>query len=333
MLGLIGLGFVVLAAGVLAHAGLRRDRRLLTASGVSLTMLAATPMVMDLREQAGAGMLMAGSVQLVALLLVARAAGADVRFAIATAARYDVDLRLRLRHAVAKGEEMARLQHERNHEIRSALLAVEGAGTMLTRRYADLGYDADAQLARSVQLEAGRLQRLLAATVDDPPAAFDIAGVLEPLVAAHRATGQRVTLDVPASARAVGRPHVLAEVVSNLLVNAARHAPGAVVAITAPMVAPRGMVRLVVADDGPGFADGGLAHATERGWRAEGTTAPGSGLGLFLTAQLMAQEGGALTLLPPAPGTSGAVVALDLAAATAAPSDEAGTVDDVADAS
>jgi signal transduction histidine kinase len=258
--------------------------------------------------------MLAGATQLAGLLVVAHATVVDARYALSTASRHDLDLRLRWQQAAARADEVVRVEHERNHEIRSGLLAVEGAGKLLSQRLDGGGDGAAASLADAVQREVSRLQRIAAPIEDDPPTSYGLLDVLEPLVVAHRATGQRIRLDVPPDLDAEGRPHVLAEVMSNLLVNSARHAPDARVTITGSPGSRPGFTRVVVADDGPGFPAGGLVHALERGWRGFGSSALGSGLGLYLSSHLMELEGGALKLQPPALGTHGAVVALEVRA-------------------
>ena len=83
---------------------------------------------------------------------------------------------------------------------------------------------------------------------------------------------------------AVGRSSTLGQVMTNLLVNCARHAPGADIAVTAR--SGNGVVSVEVRDTGPGLPPEG-----ER----VGDT-PGSGLGLPISRRLAATQGGRLTL-------------------------------------
>lgn len=201
---------------------------------------------------------------------------------------------------------------EQEHELASALLAVEAAGRVLATHLARRAEPEDAELAVAVQSEASRLRHLVSGASDQPGDTFSVLHALRPVVAAHRAAGQRIALGVSPAVLVLGRPHALVAVVGHLLTNAARHAPGALVTLGADPTCQPGTVRLLVADDGPGFPAAAFSHAAERGWRGAATRAPGSGLGLFVSARLMEREGGSLTLLPPAPGTTGATVALDL---------------------
>ena len=135
--------------------------------------------------------------------------------------------------AATRAERVTRAESERTHEIRSALLAIEGASAVLSRHVEDLGVAQDAELASALHRETARLQQLLAANRGPEGATYRPLEVLEPLVIARRASGQRIALDVPAQLRATGRPHALAEAMTNLLSNAAAHAPGSAVRIAA----------------------------------------------------------------------------------------------------
>ncbi len=201
---------------------------------------------------------------------------------------------------------------ERDHELCSALLAVEAAGRVLADRLRRRDDRDDADLAVALHAEAFRLRRLVAGTPEGAPVSFDVRRALRPVVATHRAAGQRIAVAIPPGQAALGRPDVLAEVVGNLLANATCHAPGARVTLGTARAVQPGTIRLVVADDGPGFPSAAFARATERGWRGNPSAAPGHGLGLFVSSRLMQRDGGALSLLRPPPGTHGAVVALDL---------------------
>jgi signal transduction histidine kinase len=71
-----------------------------------------------------------------------------------------------------------------------------------------------------------------------------------------------------------------------------------------------------VVDDGPGFSDDALAHATERFWRADPARSPGSGSGLGLSLARAAVERNGGTIVLENAGTSGhAVVVLRFPAA------------------
>ena len=79
--------------------------------------------------------------------------------------------------------------------------------------------------------------------------------VLAGLVALRRDAG--VTLSVAPDLQLRGDPAVLAQIVTNLLVNCARHAPGADVTVTAR--SGNGVVSIEVRDDRARAAAGGRA--------------------------------------------------------------------------
>ncbi|HEY1428453.1 MAG TPA: sensor histidine kinase, partial [Candidatus Tumulicola sp.] len=56
-------------------------------------------------------------------------------------------------------------------------------------------------------------------------------------------------------------------------------------------------VRIIVRDDGAGFSEDALAHATERFWRGDGARGRGgTGLGLTIAETLVVANGGHLAL-------------------------------------
>lgn len=97
-----------------------------------------------------------------------------------------------------------------------------------------------------------------------------------------------VHLDVPSATVALD-VGLVERILSNLLANAERHAPGGAVTVTADVV--DGAVTLTVADEGPGIPDDRkeevfeLFHQLEEG-------GDGSGVGLFLVRQFAVAHGG-----------------------------------------
>ena len=96
---------------------------------------------------------------------------------------------------------------------------------------------------------------------------------------------------------AAGEPEV-ALVLTNLVLNARRHA-GALVRVS---VVPSGAwVRLLVDDDGPGIPVADRDRVLDRFTRLDPTAGPGSGLGLALVARLVEGRGGTVRIAS-APG-------------------------------
>jgi signal transduction histidine kinase len=96
----------------------------------------------------------------------------------------------------------------------------------------------------------------------------------------------------------LARPDELAEAVSILLDNAARHAPGSEVVIGARETGD--VVEIFVADSGPGVP----SSAAERlfDWGYAGPGSDGQGIGLAVARQLLEDVGGYLRLEEFRPG-------------------------------
>lgn len=296
-----GAGVLVVAAGAVTAAGIRRRRRTLARTGLALALLVVTPAVAAVGPTPPAAHLLAAAVQVGAVALVLPMTSIDTRLALRAVGRANATLRHRWLDAEAEARDLSREEAERTHELRSALLALEGASDVLRRHVEGLGRSDDAALAAAVSAELGRLHHLVERAGEPPVVVYGLTDALTPLVLARRACGQQIDLDVPPGTTVVGRPGALAEAVGNLLENSAAHAPGA--RVTLSTTRHEGRVRLLVRDDGPGFSPGRPAlPARRRGPDAR------HGLGLAVAARLVAQDGGRLVVLP----GRGATVAIDL---------------------
>jgi signal transduction histidine kinase len=126
----------------------------------------------------------------------------------------------------------------------------------------------------------------LAAVVDDA------VEELRPLIDAAKLRVSTVKPD--ASARVVGDPRRLSQVVSNLLGNAIKFTPPSG-SIKASVQVEPSFVATSVEDDGPGIAAEELPGIFERFSRAAGSTGiAGSGLGLMIARQIVEAHGGAI---------------------------------------
>ncbi len=115
----------------------------------------------------------------------------------------------------------------------------------------------------------------------------------------------------------LGDAHGLAQVVTNLLANAATHTPAGTT-VTVSLAIAAGQARLVVADDGPGMARDLAEHAFDRfvrGSSDRAVTRGSSGLGLPIVAAIVGALGGQVTLVSDGDGTT---VRVDVPAAAAA---------------
>lgn len=122
--------------------------------------------------------------------------------------------------------------------------------------------------------------------------------------------GWDVAVEVPDGLRVQGDRERLRQVVSNLLENARRHAPGVPVTVRA-RPGDRGGIRLEVEDHGPGLPPGDADRLFDRFARADRSrTVPGSGLGLAIARSIVELHGGALRAEPVVP--HGCRMVLDL---------------------
>jgi two-component system OmpR family sensor kinase len=193
-------------------------------------------------------------------------------------------------------ERAQELAAERDHELRNGLAGLAGITHLLSTGTDDAEQQ---RLRQAVLSELSRLHTILdgGGMFDAPPDApprieYAVEPVLAGLVTLRRSAGARVTLDADPALRACGHSAVLAQVVTNLLANCDRHAPDAPVTVTGYRAGDRVVVE--VRDEGPGLR-AALGHdVLQRG--VHDPAAGGSGLGLHISAQLLAREGGELDL-------------------------------------
>jgi signal transduction histidine kinase len=184
---------------------------------------------------------------------------------------------------------------ERAHEAKNALASIEAA-TLTLQRYQDQLASAEREeLARAVSAEVQRLQRLVAARSEaEPPGRFRVTEALAALVTCARSQGATVHLSVPDHLVAIGNPAETSQVLQNLFQNAHRYAGGRIV-VGATLEDEQVVVR--VEDDGPGILEHERETIFQRGVRGSTAAAnSGSGLGLYVSARLMREQGGELRL-------------------------------------
>jgi two-component system, OmpR family, sensor kinase len=190
-----------------------------------------------------------------------------------------------------QAEQAAR--QERVHEARNALTAIDGATQVLEFHRERLDSETRGRLADSVSSEITRLQRIIAdERGEGTRGRFGIQEALHPVLALARAAGALIEEDIPDDLEAVGRPADVAEAVQNMLENARRYAPGSPVAVRAERLGE--VVFLRTEDRGPGVPAADRERIFERGVRGHGVANGGEGLGLYVSRQLVEEQGGAL---------------------------------------
>ncbi|SDW36216.1 two-component system, OmpR family, sensor kinase [Amycolatopsis xylanica] len=168
----------------------------------------------------------------------------------------------------------------REHEIRNVLSGLSGVSHLLCADAETLGRAERAALASAVQAELDRMRELLGDGSAAATGATRLHPLLTRLAALRTAHGERIDLDVPAGLRADMPAHALAQVITNLLANCARHAPGSDVRISAWHEGES--VTITVADNGPG--------------PRAGHRSAGMGIGLTVCERLLAEHGGSLRI-------------------------------------
>ena len=183
---------------------------------------------------------------------------------------------------------------ERAHEARSALAAIEGATRTLEHYRDRLPPETQEALSTAVSGEIRRLQRLV--SVGEPLGEFTSFGVAEavgPVVATERARGATVDVKVAGDLSVVGRTGSTEQVIQTLFDNARRYAPGSPITVRAERASTK--IELRVEDRGPGVPADQHETIFRRGVRGDAAMdVPGSGLGLYVAADLMREQGGDL---------------------------------------
>jgi signal transduction histidine kinase len=153
-------------------------------------------------------------------------------------------------------------------------------------------------LLRIAEIEAGA-RRSAFAPFDAAPMLQDVAELYE---AVAEEKGQTFVADLPPYLPAFGDRDMVQQAVANLLDNALKFSPeDGRITLTAD--SEGSMLRITVADHGPGIPEEDRARAIERFFRGEqARSTPGSGLGLALVQAVATLHGGGLSLEDNAPG-------------------------------
>ncbi len=234
----------------------------------------------------------------------------------------------RMSDAVAtSAEEQRRLVADTSHQLRNPLAALRLRVDTLDPHVADAGRPT----YRSTVVELDRLEALLDGLLDlasaesratalaaegRPDDHVELTAVVAERLDAWRLAALRagVRLEAtspPGPVEAACTASEVEQLLDVLLDNAVKYAgDGATAEIS--VRSGDGRARIEVRDDGPGLPADQLRQATRRYWRAPGSAARGSGLGLPIAERLVTARGGTLRVSSP-PG-AGLVVTIELPA-------------------
>jgi two-component system, OmpR family, sensor kinase len=294
------LGGWTAAAAAFVADGYRRASRPRLRLGLGLVILAAAQLY---RVAAGADTtsddLAFAALRLAGLVVVLVALAQLAQLALRSVETAQWRQQEELTAAALHMERAQEAAAERDHELRNGLAGLAGITHLLC---ADTGSGQHDRLKHAVLAELGRLHAILDGGVLAAPPDVDYA--VEPVLAGLVALRAQhtVTLAVAPDLTARGDPAVLAQIVTNLLVNCDRHAPGATVTVTAER--RDRFVAVEVRDEGPGLPPEA----------AQGVPTAGTGLGLPISRRLAATQGGLLTVRT-VTGPSGCLATLSVPSA------------------
>ncbi|MDM4722527.1 HAMP domain-containing sensor histidine kinase [Micromonospora sp. WMMA1363] len=205
--------------------------------------------------------------------------------------------------ARARSEERMRaFVADASHELRTPLTSIRGYAHLLRTGVVDPAGRPD--VLNRVDDEAIRMSRivndlLFLAQLDAEPALrrepVDLAVIARDAVADALAVepDRQLALDAPAHLDVLGDGDALRQVMANLLGNVRAHTP-ADSSATVSVRRSAGVVRVAVADTGPGMSPEAAGRAFDRFFRADTgrSRTDGSGLGLAIVAEAIRAMGG-----------------------------------------
>jgi signal transduction histidine kinase len=201
----------------------------------------------------------------------------------------------------ASFETERRFVTDASHELRTPLAVVRAETDLALHRPRPANEYRSA--LRSIDREVTRLELLVDQLLDTmrdravmPNDAVDVATIVARVAERMRATTRGVRVAVVGDATVVrGHCESIERATTAVMHNAITH--GGAGEIDVRVVRDPSWVRIVVADDGPGFAAEALTHATERFWRADSARSRGgTGLGLAIARVLVEAHGGEVLL-------------------------------------
>jgi two-component system, OmpR family, sensor kinase len=201
-----------------------------------------------------------------------------------------------LHHVTLRHAEEGRLRHDgerqRVHEVRNALMAIEGASLTL-HRYGDELPEADrVRLSDAMTSGFAHLRSLLAPTPEHARPSH-LGGVVARRVALARARGLTVSLSGERELDVACPAVVVTQVLDNLIENALRHGDARRNGLEIHLSADDDVAAVTVRDHGPGVPSHLHERIFERGVRLA-PKVDGDGVGLPLARRLAREHGGDL---------------------------------------
>jgi PAS domain S-box-containing protein len=198
-----------------------------------------------------------------------------------------------------------------SHELRTPLTGVYGAAQTLISLGDQLQEQQRVQLIEMISEQSGRLTRIVEQVLltqrlntgsFSQRRAFDLSDTVERVLANVRAWPEerRVAAEVSAGVDAEGDPEMFEQALVNLLDNAIKYSP-AETEVRVAVERVRASARVTVADDGPGIPPAEADRIFEKFYRLDpeqhGGVA-GTGLGLYISKELIERMHGRIGLLP-----------------------------------
>jgi signal transduction histidine kinase len=214
-----------------------------------------------------------------------------------------------------------------SHELRTPVAAIYGATQTLDAREHQLTAEQQAELRQTLAQQAKRLYELVENLLDLSrleadalrirPTEIHLRAKLSEIARTVLDPGQTVEIDVADDLHPVVDPEALERIVSNLLVNAARHgAPP--IRVTAERSGHE--LFLLVEDHGPGIPPDAVDDIFDRFTRGTTTSADGAGLGLAIAQSYARAHGGNITYREVRPHGARFLIILPTSSATSSES-------------
>ncbi len=213
-----------------------------------------------------------------------------------------------------------------SHELRTPLAGIYGAALTLEAHGDSLGEEQRRNLIKMIVEQSGRLSRILeevlmtqrldSGDLTIQRRTFDVREVLARVIQSSASWQSALPVHVAAAddGAAEGDPELFEQVLVNLLDNAMKYSP-ATGDVRVRIERHRSSIRVTVADDGPGVASEDEERIFQKFYRvdpgqANGVT--GTGLGLYISREIVRRMHGRVGLLP---AVRGATFFVDLPAA------------------